>query len=115
VVRLPRRIRWRSTGSRCKIGLGEHVAILGPNGCGKSTLIKTITRECYPLYRDNSSVRILGQESWNVFDLRSLLGNAFSQELDAHLYARRPPDSRWTPAFFSSSAFFTATHVERHT
>ncbi|HYR43179.1 MAG TPA: ABC transporter ATP-binding protein, partial [Terriglobia bacterium] len=32
-----------------KIGVGEHIAILGPNGCGKSTLIKTITRECYPL------------------------------------------------------------------
>src|SRR5579864_4480441 len=31
------------------IGADEHVAILGPNGCGKSTLIKTITRECYPL------------------------------------------------------------------
>ena len=52
----------------------EHVCILGPNGCGKSTLIKTITRDCYPLARDGSSIYILGRERWNVFDLRSLLG-----------------------------------------
>jgi iron complex transport system ATP-binding protein len=57
-----------------RIETGEHVAILGPNGCGKSTLIKTITRECYPLARDGSSISILGRERWNVFDLRSLLG-----------------------------------------
>lgn len=57
-----------------KIGLGEHVAILGPNACGKSTLIKAITRECYPLVREGSSVRILGEERWNVFELRTLLG-----------------------------------------
>jgi iron complex transport system ATP-binding protein len=56
------------------VGAGEHVAILGPNGCGKSTLIKTITRECYPLARDGSSVEILGQSLWNVFDLRGMLG-----------------------------------------
>ncbi len=57
-----------------RIGAGEHVAILGPNGCGKSTLIKTITRECYPLAREGSSVEILGRSLWNVFDLRSMLG-----------------------------------------
>src|SRR5262249_975245 len=41
-----------------KIGVGEHLAVLGPNGCGKSTFIKAITRECYPLIEEGSSLRI---------------------------------------------------------
>ena len=57
-----------------RIEAGEHVCILGPNGCGKSTLIKTITRECYPLANEGSSISILGRERWNIFELRSLLG-----------------------------------------
>jgi len=61
-------------GFNLRIRSGEHVAILGPNGCGKSTLIKTITRECYPVMREDSSMKILGEETWNVFDLRPLLG-----------------------------------------
>src|SRR5437763_15160110 len=61
-----------------KIGVGEHVGILGPNGCGKSTLIKAITRECYPLDGNDSPVRILGQERWNIAALRSLMGTVSS-------------------------------------
>ncbi len=57
------------------VNSGEHVAILGPNGAGKSSLIKTITREYYPVVQNhNSYVRILGEESWDIFELRSHLG-----------------------------------------
>src|SRR4051794_17981316 len=57
-----------------RIEAGEHVCILGPNGCGKSTLIKTITRECYPLAQERSAISILGKERWDIFELRSRLG-----------------------------------------
>jgi iron complex transport system ATP-binding protein len=57
-----------------RIGADEHVAILGPNGCGKSTLIKTIARECYPVVREDSWMKLLGQESWDVFKLREHMG-----------------------------------------
>ncbi|HTA60530.1 MAG TPA: ATP-binding cassette domain-containing protein [Candidatus Baltobacteraceae bacterium] len=61
-------------GVSLRIEQGEHLCILGPNGCGKSTLIKTLTRECYPIASEDSSIRILGRGRWNVFELRSLLG-----------------------------------------
>jgi iron complex transport system ATP-binding protein len=57
------------------IAQGDHAAILGPNGCGKSTLIKLISRDLYPVLKDEPwSLRILGQEKWRLFDLRHHLG-----------------------------------------
>src|SRR5260370_8403906 len=57
-----------------RIEAGERVCILGPNRCGKSTLIKTITRECYPLANQQTSMSILGRECWDIFELPSRLG-----------------------------------------
>lgn len=56
------------------IGDRENVAIVGPNGCGKTTLIKTIMRELYPLRIDGASMRIFGESLWNVEELRTRLG-----------------------------------------
>ncbi|MEO8012318.1 MAG: ATP-binding cassette domain-containing protein [Dokdonella sp.] len=58
-----------------RIEQGQHTAILGPNGCGKSTFVKLIHREVYAVARSGATpVRLFGQARWNVFELRSRLG-----------------------------------------
>ena len=66
-----------------KISQHEPTAILGPNGSGKTTLLKVINRELYPVRAPGASVKILGRETWNVWELRSHIG-IVSHDLQAH-------------------------------
>src|SRR5258708_18494827 len=98
-------------GIDLEIACGEHVCILGPNGCGKSTLIKTITRECYPLAREGSGISILGRERWNVFELRSLLG-IVSPALLASCTTNATGRDVVLSGFFSSTQIFPHHHAD---
>ncbi len=58
----------------------RNIAILGPNGAGKSTLLKILMRELYPVQAQESWVKIMDCEKWNVWELRRNLG-FISQDL----------------------------------
>ena len=88
-----------------RIEAGEHVAILGPNGCGKSTLIKTMTCECYPLALDGTRVRIFGRERWDLTELKKRLG-VVSAELPGKPTLKTSGRDAVLTGFFSSSTLW---------
>lgn len=70
-----------------RINQHEPAAILGPNGSGKTTLLKVISRELYATQAVDASVKILGRETWNVWELRSHIG-IVSHDLQARYHGK---------------------------
>ena len=87
------------------VASGEHIAILGPNGCGKSTLIKTMTCECYPLALEGTRVSIFGRERWDLTELKKRLG-VVSPELPGKPTLRTTGRDAVLTGFFSSSTLW---------
>ena len=91
------------------IPAGQHVAILGPNGSGKSTLLKLVTRELYPVALPESSVTILGQDRWTLWDLRAAIG-VVSNDLLATCTRKITGRDLLLSAFFGSVGLWPHHH-----
>lgn len=71
---------------------GESLAIIGPNGAGKSTFVGLVTREIFPLHRDDPPVVFRGQPRMLLTEAKACTGvvsSTMQNQIRVHLPAAK--------------------------
>lgn len=72
------------------ISEGESLVLLGPNGAGKSTFVGLVTREIFPLHRDDPPVVFRGQPRMLLTEAKACTGvvsSTMQNQIRVHLPA----------------------------
>lgn len=93
-----------------QINQGEATAILGPNGSGKTTLLKLLAREIYPVVKQDSHIKLFGNETINLWHLRQKIG-LVSHEFQAAYETLANGLEVVLSAFFGATGLYEHHHV----
>lgn len=94
-----------------KIECGERIAILGQNGSGKSSLVKTMVGEYRRDSSTDGSVKIYGKTLWNIFDIRKAFG-IVSNEIQTDFRKDMTAEDAVLSGFFGSVGTNRSQHID---
>tara|TARA_Y100001968_G_scaffold232250_1_gene215044 strand:+ start:409 stop:1200 length:792 start_codon:yes stop_codon:yes gene_type:complete len=68
-----------------KLNKNQYTMILGPNGAGKSAIVGLINRTLYPIFKNESFLKLFGKNNINIWDLRTKIG-VITSEIEARFH-----------------------------